>query len=185
MPYRKTRWVWAPGTANICRKSALAIALPNDPSTIGRDAFWDAYILPALHLLTGSVLISKRLSAYRVHGANAFSLAHNLNGLQFTRLDTAGTQTSQRVFLLRTLFLKVNVLNKVLAEDRFWTTIDSLIRVDNLKPSAYFAREDVENALVDAWQPLTEAFGARQLLSELKSRMNAVDLHSVARARLR
>ena len=78
--------------------------------------------------------------------------------------------------LLRTLFLKVNVLNKVLAEDRFWTTINSLIRVDNLKPGAYFAREDVENALVDAWRPLTEAFGARQLLSELKSRMNAVDL---------
>ena len=65
-------WIWGPGTSNMYRRSILALVhqQPKD-RTYFRAA--DSYLNPLCHVLGGTALIDRQLSAYRVHGANYFA----------------------------------------------------------------------------------------------------------------
>lgn len=79
-PDYKSTWVWAPTSGNCFRRDALALFLRNEALAELRSCT-DAYLLRAISVLTGSVLIDRALSVYRQHGTNVFLKCPNLNGL--------------------------------------------------------------------------------------------------------
>jgi glycosyltransferase involved in cell wall biosynthesis len=72
-------WMWAPTSGNCFRRDALSLFL-NNPVLADLRSCTDAYIVRAVAVLSGSVLIDRALSVYRLHGANVFSKSPNLNG---------------------------------------------------------------------------------------------------------
>ncbi len=75
-----TTWVWSPTSGNCFRRDALQLFLDNDDLGSLRSCT-DAYLIRGVSVLTGSVLIDRTLSVYRVHGTNAFARHAHLNGL--------------------------------------------------------------------------------------------------------
>lgn len=80
MPLCLDRWVWAPTSGNCFRRDALALFFDNE-ALAGLRSCTDAYLIRGVTVLTGSVLIDRTLSIYRMHGVNVFSQMAHLNGL--------------------------------------------------------------------------------------------------------
>jgi glycosyltransferase involved in cell wall biosynthesis len=79
-PSYQDRWVWAPTSGNCFRRDALVMFFDNDALASLRSCT-DAYLIRCVAVLTGSVLIDRPLSIYRLHGVNVFSQSPHLNGL--------------------------------------------------------------------------------------------------------
>jgi glycosyltransferase involved in cell wall biosynthesis len=79
-PSYQDHWVWSPTSGNCFRRDALALFLDNDALASLRSCT-DAYLIRGVAVLTGSVLIDRPLSIYRLHGVNAFSQSPHLNCL--------------------------------------------------------------------------------------------------------
>jgi glycosyltransferase involved in cell wall biosynthesis len=79
-PCDLSTWVWSPTSGNCFRREALRLFM-NNSSLASLRLNTDAYLLPGISALTGSVMIDCPLSAYRLHGANGFSLHAPLNNL--------------------------------------------------------------------------------------------------------
>jgi glycosyltransferase involved in cell wall biosynthesis len=73
-------WVWAPTSGNCFRRDALSMFFDNE-ALVGLRSCTDAYLIRGVTVLTGSVLIDRTLSVYRLHGVNVFSQMAHLNGL--------------------------------------------------------------------------------------------------------
>ena len=171
IPYWKARWVWSPGTANMYRKAALEMALP-DASRIHGHAGFDNYFCTILHLMTGTALITQRLSAYRLHGRNAFSSSPLMTAVQ-TQRPFANTRSSvQRLSVLHTLLSRSSEFNWILAGDRMWSTIDSLAAIENASPAAYFARQEVQDIVAETLRSTIGTFGPRTVLARLAERLD-------------
>jgi glycosyltransferase involved in cell wall biosynthesis len=170
VPHWKTQWVWAPGTANMFRKSALDLALP-DVSRIRGHGGFDNYFCTILHLMTGSALICRRLSAYRFHGRNTFSSSPLMNAIRTQHSFGMQRSSFQRLAVLHTMLSRASAFNYVLAGDRFWKTVNLLSGIDGLTPRAYFAQNSVQDIIVESFCTLLEAFDARTVMSELCARL--------------
>ena len=133
VPHWRTDWVWARGTSNVFRRSALTIAAP-DASKISGHAGWDNYFCAITHLMTGSVLINQPLSAYRYHGSNAFGVSPRLNAVRTSRSFSAKRSAVQRLHVLRTFLSQPDKFNWILAGDRYWSTVDLLAELRAGKP---------------------------------------------------
>ena len=168
VPHWKSRWVWAPGTANMFRKSALKLILP-DAARLQGHVNLDGYFCPILHLMTGSVVICRRLSAYRIHGRNTWAGAPSMNGVGDHRHKKPRTS---ELALLHSIFSRAGTFNLILAGDRFWPTIDLLCAIYGMTPRAYFARIEVQRVVADNFHSLIEMRGARALIVELSNRLD-------------
>ncbi|MDQ6868603.1 MAG: glycosyltransferase family 2 protein [Pseudomonadota bacterium] len=73
-------WMWAPTSGNCFRRDALRLFLNNEDLAALRHCT-DAYLLRGINVVTGSVVIDRRLAVYRLHGTNAFSKNLHLNGV--------------------------------------------------------------------------------------------------------
>jgi hypothetical protein len=73
VPVRPTSgvWPWSPGTANMYRRSAMALVRPVRPIN-SVDLYLDAHFLPLCSAMMGSALIYMPLSTYRLHGGNVY-----------------------------------------------------------------------------------------------------------------
>ena len=85
VPHWKSHWMWAAGTPNMYRKYALDVALP-DVSRLSGYVGFNGYFCPFLHLMSGSTLICRRLSAYRIHGRNTSSCTPSMRAVGTRRL---------------------------------------------------------------------------------------------------
>jgi glycosyltransferase involved in cell wall biosynthesis len=79
-PSFQDQWVWSPTSGNCFRRDAVSLVLDNDDLASLRSCT-DAYLIRGVAVLTGSVLIDRPLSVYRLHGVNVFSQSPHLNGL--------------------------------------------------------------------------------------------------------
>jgi hypothetical protein len=176
MPHWKLRWVWAPGTANMFRKSVLDLALP-DVSRIQGHIGFDSYFCAILHLMTGSALVGRSLSAYRLHGRNVFSSSPSMKALHtYRKLGSA-----QWLLVLHTLLSRAETFDFVLAGDRLWSTIDLLPAIQRMSPRAYFAHSAVQDVLAENLNALIGIRGAPTVLSELYERLEAASIWRVIR----
>jgi len=172
IPHWRTQWVWAPGTANVYRKSALDLVRP-DASRILGHASCDGYFCTILHLMSGSVLICRHLSVYRFHGRNTFGSSPLMKAVRTNRSFAAKQEDTQRLHVLRTFLLRADEFNWILAGNRFWSTIDLLATIGGGTPDVYFARNDVQDVIAESLPPLIKTFGAGAVLMALRERMNA------------
>jgi glycosyltransferase involved in cell wall biosynthesis/predicted O-methyltransferase YrrM len=79
-PPRTRGWIWSPGTANMFRRSALEWARIGDGAQkLMRPA--DEHFNRVCHALAGTGIINLTLSAYRIHGSNAFASHEKLEAI--------------------------------------------------------------------------------------------------------
>lgn len=74
-------WVWAPTSGNCFRREAVAMFMNNNEELKELRSCTDEYLIRGIAALTGSVLIDRPLSIYRLHGENAFTQMAHLNGM--------------------------------------------------------------------------------------------------------
>jgi glycosyltransferase involved in cell wall biosynthesis len=80
-------WVWSATSGNCFRRDALRIFLTKEGIGSLRGCL-DNYLLCAISVMTGSVLIDRPLAVYRIHGKNLFTQRPSLNNLNsFSRGD--------------------------------------------------------------------------------------------------
>ena len=73
-------WMWAPTTGNCFRRDALQLVMDNENLASLRSCT-DSYLLRAVNVVTGSIVIDRPLGVYRLHGLNVFSKHPHLNGV--------------------------------------------------------------------------------------------------------
>jgi glycosyltransferase involved in cell wall biosynthesis len=73
-------WMWAPTSGNCFRRDALQLVMDNENLASLRSCT-DSYLLRAINVITGSVVIDRLLGVYRLHGMNVFSKHPHLNGV--------------------------------------------------------------------------------------------------------
>jgi glycosyltransferase involved in cell wall biosynthesis len=96
IPPTHSSWVWAPTSGNCFRREAVAMFIDNVELKDLRSCT-DAYLIRGIAALTGSVLIDRPLSIYRLHGENAFTQTAHLNGtLNYDPVKSAETDQRTR-----------------------------------------------------------------------------------------
>jgi glycosyltransferase involved in cell wall biosynthesis len=118
-------WIWAPGTSNMYRRSALALVHhhPKD-RTYFRAA--DNYLNPFCHLFGGSGLIDRQLSAYRLHGANYFSQRESVYKLGAGKPEVRQLAVRERLETIQILLERAAHFEQILPGRRFWKAVDQL-----------------------------------------------------------
>ena len=171
VPHWDSQWMWAPGTANMFRKHALDVTLPQ-VSRLTLHVGFEGYFCPILHLMTGSALICRPLSAYRIHGRNTFSSAPSMRAARITRGVQSKGPSVQKLAVLHTILSRADTFDVIFAGDRFWSTIDLLPRLYGTTRRAYFANNEVREVIAENFHSLIKARGARTLITELAQRLD-------------
>jgi glycosyltransferase involved in cell wall biosynthesis len=73
-------WMWAPTSGNCFRRDAPKLVMDNEKLASLRSCT-DSYLLRAVNVLTGSVVIGRPLGVYRLHAMHVFSKQPHLNNL--------------------------------------------------------------------------------------------------------
>jgi glycosyltransferase involved in cell wall biosynthesis len=162
---RQKSWVWAPGTANMFRKSVLDLVRPN-PDDRTSHAACDNYFVPFVHALAGSALIFQPLSLYRFHDRNVFSAAPPVGILAPTRQAAQPLADQQRNEIVRTLLRRAGEFKNSLSTLRFWETFDLVGRIAQRR-SKLFAQPAVRAIILENVRNLDEVFGAREVIAGL------------------
>lgn len=180
-PHFHTRWVWAPGTANVYRRSVLERVLP--PISLTNPFFsCDSYFIRLLHLSTGSAIINRQLSMYRNHDRNMHSAGPLLQATSWIREDRAEIMIKEHLLVLQTYLCRADDFNRMLAGDRYWSTLDLLCYIENASPREYLASPAAREILVAAFPKLEAVFGLKTVVKRLCERMAARDVWMILRA---
>lgn len=164
-------WGWCPGSSNMFRRALLHRVRP---SGLGPTVFGgvDAYFLPLLHAMTGTLLINLPLSLYRIHGANDYTTLPSIHGVR-RGTDVADTQ-ADTVVLLALDFLISNIDTTLLTVPvyRYWTVFDV---VASTRPQNLFAYPRAKALLTKNFSRLVAVFGRRQVLQEMRRQIKFKD----------
>jgi glycosyltransferase involved in cell wall biosynthesis/predicted O-methyltransferase YrrM len=98
-------WIWSPGTANMFRRSVLDLSRMGDGTRkLMRPA--DGHFNRVCHALGGTGIINLVLSAYRIHGRNAFASHEALKGINRANSDLSWDSKDDTVETIRHLLEK-------------------------------------------------------------------------------
>jgi glycosyltransferase involved in cell wall biosynthesis len=181
VPHYNTRWVWAPGTANVYRKPIIDGLIPTGSMT-NKDYSVDGYFNLLTHLMTGSALILRQLSTYRHHGRNIFSNRPLLQGIQQGREGQREKDVTRRMLVLKTLTMRSKDFNQVLAGNRYWETLDLLCGISDMTRQDYYGQPEAQAVLIEALPSLVETFGPHETIARLCERMRPAVAWSVLRS---
>ena len=171
VPHWKAHWMWAAGTPSMYRKHALDVALP-DVSRLSGYVGFNGYFCPFLHLMSGSTLICRRLSAYRIHGRNTSSCTPSMRAVGTRSNFRHNGPSLTALELLHTILSRADTFDYVFAGDRFWSTIDLLPGLYGVTRRAYFSNKGIKNVIAEDFHTLIKARGAQTLLAELGERLD-------------
>ncbi|WP_051335711.1 glycosyltransferase family 2 protein [Methylocapsa acidiphila] len=131
-PYDVATWCWSPTSGNCFRRDALRLFL-NNKALAALPNSTDAYLIRGVSVLTGSVLIDRPLSAYRLHGTNQFSQHPHLNGVvNYDRCGQGNNDQLSRVMLIDHFIANIDLfLSKSHAPENF---IRALVALDEVWP---------------------------------------------------
>ncbi len=181
VPHFRTQWVWAPGTANVYRRSVLERVLPEVRLT--RPYYsCDSYFIRLLHLSTGSAIINRQLSMYRNHDRNMHSAGPQLQATSWMRESRAEVVVREHLLVLQTYLCRADDFNRMLAGERYWSTLDLLCYIENASPREYLGRPAAREILAAAFPGLEAVFGLTTVVRRLCERMNARDVWMTLRA---
>jgi glycosyltransferase involved in cell wall biosynthesis len=172
-------WIWGPGTANMFRRSILALVQqePKD-RTYFRAA--DSYLNPLCHVLGGTALIDRQLSAYRIHDANYFAARESVNRLRKERPEFRLHAHQEYRALLHFLFDRAVTLQPFLGS-RFWSVFRQFVqRASDRDP---FSANGQHLALfIEHYRSLSKISGESRLFAELRRVLGREELRTVVHA---
>ena len=160
-----TGWIWGPGTANMYRRSFLALV---QQELKGRAYFRaaDSYLNPFCHVLGGSALINMRLSAYRIHDANYFTLRETVGDVATGRIEFTQRAHQEYRETMAFLFHRAAFF-QLLLQSRFWIMLQQLM-VGVPDRSRYYAHPETRKLLVENFAGLAQVFGEGSSLAGLR-----------------
>ena len=171
-----TSWIWGPGTSNMYRRSVLVL-VQQEPRSYFRAA--DNYLCRLCHVIGGSALIDMRLSAYRLHDANYYSLRETVNKLKAGRVEFGLRAHRERRDTLEFLFHRAAFLKDTL-QSRFWVVLQQMFEgVHDRKQ--FFADPDMRRLFAENYARLTQLFGEEDLLSGLRLTLDLNECRIVIR----
>ena len=174
-------WCWCPGSSNMFRRALLERIRPADatPALFGGV---DGFFTPILHALTGTLLIDRPLSAYRLHGANDFSTLPSIAHLHSAnpRAEAQSFATFKRALVW--LIVCIDDLLVMVPRARYWQVFEIVRRTSTQYDIS--SQPEIRAALVRQYPRLVELFGEFRLFRELRRHMGFIDyLHVLLAAR--
>jgi glycosyltransferase involved in cell wall biosynthesis len=104
------RWIWAPTSGLVFRRSVLEIARPSNVLDFRRNA--DLYWTRFCHVIGGSILMQQVHGYYRLHSSNAFSIStvfgdDYVNGIDPPAVVEATRRTMLEKFITDKTFVNI------------------------------------------------------------------------------
>jgi glycosyltransferase involved in cell wall biosynthesis len=125
IPMYRPGWNWCVGSSNMYRRVLLDRLRPR----LATDTIFggvDGFFTPILHAITGTNLIDRLLNAYRVHGANDFSMLPALVGVSSSYGEAElRSYATAKLTLLSLIDGFENVLETAPAH-RYWQILDTV-----------------------------------------------------------
>jgi len=164
-------WLWCPTSSNMFRRSLLHRVRPKTDSAPIFGGL-DSFFLPIVHAITGSNLIDRPLSAYRVHENNNYSSLPHLTGRARTGKPRAEARNVAVLSLLvRSVIEDCESMPFAIGE--LWDVLDVVASSDQIMRP--FEDPEVQAVLSRRFEELVRQFGERRVLSELRRRLGFRD----------
>lgn len=173
-----TAWIWGPGTANMYRRSVLAL-VQQEPKNRAYFRAADNYLNRFCHVLGGSGLIDMRLSAYRVHDANYFTLRETVGNLRAGRIEFSLREHQERRDSIEFLLQRAAFFEPLL-RSRFWLVLQHLFEHVSDRWQ-FFSDPDTRKLFVDNYASLARVFGERNVLAGLRRTLTLKQCRAVIR----
>jgi hypothetical protein len=165
------------------RRALLDRVSPAAPSSPALFGGVDGFYLPILHALTGTILIDQPLSAYRLHGANDYSILPSIHGLVSERASVKSQSFKTYLRMLSWLIDHFEEIVQLTGEDKYWK-IFAVVSASN-GPKSFartaFANPTFQAALSRRYCALVKVFGEPRVFGELRQRVSFLDYLRVVR----
>ena len=172
-------WWWSPGTSNVYRRQVLMIARPILQDKVAIRGV-DHHYNWMTHALSGSALINRPLSIYRLHGDNAFNGFASISGLRDGQSASHAAYDAQIYDTLRTLLVNARLYEWQVLNDRYWRLHD-YVALSVEARERYWFNVKTREAFAVHFLELADIFGQRRVLLELRARMRRSDVWEILR----
>lgn len=178
-PMNVASWVWSPTSGNCFRRDALDLFI-GDPALPGLRYAIDTYLIRGISVLTGSVLIDRPLSIYRMHGGNGFTKHPHLHGvLNYDRFGPNDLDLRSREMIIDHCVANARMFNSRLHEASCF--IRALEAINDIWPPLRSRNNAAKSYLAERLETeadaLADVFG-RKLVAYWRARQR----HSIIRA---
>ena len=132
---RQSDWVWASMSAFVFRRDALNLIMRCD-ALKGLMTNFDVFVTRGVNVLTGSVVIDRTLTVYRMHDSNIFVRHPHLDGcFNFARGGRYDEeQTARRMLIDHVLDSMPELATKVMDRRRL---LDAIRTLDKVNPALH------------------------------------------------
>jgi hypothetical protein len=169
----KAGWYWAPSSANVYRRGVIHLARPAIDAAINF-TYGNVYFCVLCHILGGSAVIDRTLSAYRIHRDSDANVLPSMAQMRTAKKPAAATAQHTRHFVLRTLLQRADSLSWII-KDRYWQPVDQQSGEESKVLGAYYADPDIQQIFADHLAELIGAFGTEVVMSELGARLQSAE----------
>ena len=169
----KAGWYWAPTSANVYRRSVMELVRPNI-DTSNNFIAGDVYFCVLCHILGGSAVIERTLSAYRIHDESTSNVFPSMAQMRTAKKQAAIDSVRNRQYMLRTLLGRADRLSWII-KDRYWQAVDQQSGETGKSLEAYYNNSEIQLIFAEYLTELIEAFGVQVVAKELGRRLPSAD----------
>ena len=169
----KSGWYWAPTSANVYRRSVMDLARPDIDACINF-IFADVYFSLLCHILGGSAVIDRTLSAYRIHAESASNVFPSMAQMRTSKKRAVANSMLSRQFVLRTLLGRADSLSWII-KDRYWQAINQQSGEIDEALAAYYANPEIQQIFAENLIALILAFGIEVTITEFNPRFPSTE----------
>jgi hypothetical protein len=169
----KAGWYWAPSSANVYRRGVMDLARP----TIDEGSnfiFGDVYFCVLCHILAGSAIIDRTLSAYRIHGESTANALPSMAQMRTAKKQVAVDSKRHRQVILRTLLARADRLSWII-KDRYWQAVDQQSGETGEALAVYYTNPEIAQIFAEFLIELILAFGIDIVGKELSQRFPSTE----------
>ena len=130
----------------------------------------DAFFLPIIHALTGSVLIDQSLSAYRLHGANIHSALPGFDGMANTNVRVRVESFNSYLRVLSWLIDHVDDVVLMSGIGKYWQLFNTVTSTHSRTREAC-SRSEFKAVMARRYLRFVDLFGEFQVFCELRKRL--------------
>jgi glycosyltransferase involved in cell wall biosynthesis len=169
IPSESGGWFWCQGSSNMLRRALLDRVRPAESPAVLFGGV-DGFFLPILHALTGTILINRPLSAYRVHDGNNYAALPSLHGLERANSKVRVQIIAAHLRIAACLIDKLDDIVLMSGVERYWDVFASAMAARPLARETFSHRE-FKAALVRRYRRLVDLFGEYRVFHELRKRL--------------
>jgi len=164
----KSGWYWAPTSANVYRRGVMDLARPEIEANVNFIA-GDVHFCVLCHILAGSAVIDRTLSAYRIHDESTANAFPSMAQMRTAKKEAAANSIRNRQVILHTLLGRADSLSWII-KDRFWQAVDQQSGETGEALAAYYANPEIQQIFADHLVELIGTFGTEVVTRELGGR---------------